>query len=266
MQIGTGETTYEWVDGWAQVPDTPAARDGWSHHGAVFTDDSEVIAFHQGEPKMLVFDRDGRLLRSWKTDLKDAHGMALAADDSGQYLWTADPGAKRQADLGYEYPDGPRTGQFVKWSLGGEKVMELVRPDISAYESGVYSPTSVTVFEERSGGNGDIWASDGYGESLIHRYNRDGEYLSTIDGTEGAAGHFDCPHCVWVDYRHGDRLSRVMHRLTGYGALSMSVHHGDNARARISARSRSIITLASRLSSLRSTNPGTLNAGCAVSS
>lgn len=204
MRIGTGDTTYEWVGGWARIPDTPSARDGWSHHGAVFTDDGEVIAFHQGEPTMTVFDRDGKLLRTWETDLNDAHGMALAADDSGQYLWTADPGAKRQANLGYEYPDGPRKGRFVKWSLDGKKVMELARPDISAYESGVFSPTSVTVFEERGGGNGDIWASDGYGESLIHRYNRDGEYLSTIDGTEGSAGHFDCPHCVWVDYRHDE--------------------------------------------------------------
>ncbi|NQW16067.1 MAG: hypothetical protein HQ478_01140 [Chloroflexi bacterium] len=204
VRIGTSAGEYEWADGWAKIPPTQSLTDGWSHHGVVVTDNDEVIAFHPGDPEMLVFDLDGNLLRSWSTDLKDAHGMALAKDSSGQYLWTSDPGAKRAPEIDYEYGAGPRAGKVVKWSLDGKDVLRLERPDHPAYKDGEYSPTSVTVFEEASDGNGDIWSSDGYGQSLIHRYDKSGNYLSTIDGTEGSGGRFDCPHGVWVDYRKSE--------------------------------------------------------------
>ena len=43
----------------------------------------------------------------------------------------------------------------------------------------------------------------GYGSSLVHRFRKDGKYLATINGTEGSAGKFACPHGIAFDYRHG---------------------------------------------------------------
>ncbi|NJL31657.1 MAG: hypothetical protein HC898_08515 [Phycisphaerales bacterium] len=57
--------------------------------------------------------------------------------------------------------------------------------------------------EERFGGNGDIWVTDGYGSSFIHRYNKTGGYQSSINGSEGSAGHFKCPHGVMFRHRSG---------------------------------------------------------------
>ncbi len=54
--------------------------------------------------------------------------------------------------------------------------------------------------ETRFGGNGDIWVADGYGSHLVHRYNAEGTYLMTLDGTEGA-GRFACPHGIAFDPR-----------------------------------------------------------------
>ncbi len=204
MRVGSGENTYEWIDSWAGIPETESATKGWAHHGVVVTEDSEVIAYHQGDPTVLVFDRDGRLTRSWETDLTESHGMALAKESSAEFLWIADPGAKRQADLGYEYTPGPRKGQVVKMALDGRTVMRLQRPDLGIYEEGTYSPTSVTVFQEQHGGNGDVWAADGYGESYVHRYDSSGNYIASINGEDGRAGAFNCPHSVWVDTRRAD--------------------------------------------------------------
>ena len=81
MRVGSGAHTYEWVDNWAKIPDTELAREGWAHHGIVATEAGEIIACHQGEAKILVFDKDGNLLRSWDSGLVDAHG--IAADDDG---------------------------------------------------------------------------------------------------------------------------------------------------------------------------------------
>ena len=126
MRVGSGENTYEWIDSWAGIPETESARKGWAHHGVVITEDSEVIAYHQGDPTVLVFDRDGYLRRSWETDLTESHGMALAKESSGEHLWIADPGAKRQADLGYEYGPGPRKGQVVKMALDELKAQNVI--------------------------------------------------------------------------------------------------------------------------------------------
>ena len=38
MQVGSGGNTYDWVDGWATLPETESARTGWAHHGIIVTD------------------------------------------------------------------------------------------------------------------------------------------------------------------------------------------------------------------------------------
>jgi hypothetical protein len=59
----------------------------------------------------------------------------------------------------------------------------------------------VTVFQQGQGGNDDIWIADGYGQNLVHRYSKEGDYLGSINGSEGTAGAFSCPHAVFVDTR-----------------------------------------------------------------
>ena len=55
--------------------------------------------------------------------------------------------------------------------------------------------------ESRFGGSGHIWLTDGYGSSAVHQYTADGEYITTVTGEEGPAGHFDTPHGLFIDRR-----------------------------------------------------------------
>ena len=64
MRIGSGPNTYEWLDNWAQVPNSEGARLGWAHHGLAITESGEVVAFHPSDPSVLVFGQDGKLKRS----------------------------------------------------------------------------------------------------------------------------------------------------------------------------------------------------------
>ena len=203
MRIGSGEHTYEWVDKWAKIPDTESARIGWAHHGVVVSESGDVIAFHQSDRTVLVFDKEGNLLRSWPSGLNEAHGMTLVKEDDSEYLWLADNGSKRDPRAGYEYGETGDLdpGRVVKMTLDGQTVMSLERPDLPVYRIGKYSPTFVSVDEERYGGGGDIWVADGYGQSYVHRYSNEGDYVSSINGEEGSAGRFNCPHAVFVDRR-----------------------------------------------------------------
>ncbi len=201
MRIGNGKHTYEWIENWAEIPGTDSARNGWAHHGAVVTEAGHVIASHPGEPKLLEFDPAGQLLRAWDTGLKENHGIVITKENGTEYLWIADNGRKRSKQLDYEYPPQPNPGRAIKMTLDGKTVMTIQQPDLPVYQKVTYMPTWVAVFEERHGGNGDIWIADGYGANCVYRYNRSGQMLGSINGAEGEAGLFNCPHSVWVDTR-----------------------------------------------------------------
>ncbi|MDE0824001.1 MAG: hypothetical protein OSB07_08555, partial [Dehalococcoidia bacterium] len=73
--------------------------------------------------------------------------------------------------------------------LEGNVLASLTRPNLDVYQEGMYSPTWVAVNEERHGGNGDVWVADGYGQSYVHRYDKSGNYISSINGErEGLVG------------------------------------------------------------------------------
>lgn len=186
--IGSGQHTYEWVENWARIPDSESARTGWAHPGIVASETGLMATFHQADPTVLLFDADGTLHGAWEADVSNGHGMALVKEGDAEYIWLADN----------------NTGAVIKTTLDGQTVMSINKPNLSIYKKGKYSPTSVTVFEERHGGNGDVWVSDGYGQYYVHRYTKSGEYLASINGEEGDTGRFDGSHGVAVDTRKSE--------------------------------------------------------------
>jgi hypothetical protein len=89
--------------------------------------------------------------------------------------------------------------------LDGEVVAELPQPPVDSGDStgpigGAYAPTATAVDEERLAGSGDVWVADGYGSSLVHRFDSSGRHVSVLSGEEGA-GRFDCPHALLLDRR-----------------------------------------------------------------
>ncbi len=181
MRIGQGEFTYEWIEHWARIPATESSLANGRTHGVVALDGGDVLVFNQAQPGILRFGSDGTLKNAWGDRFGGAHGMTLAQDPEGPVLWLTD-----------QY-----TAEVVKTTLDGRTLLVLQPPPLSVYSaSGRYVPTWVAVNEERFGGNGDVWVADGYGVNFIHRYAKSGAYISSINGTEGRAGAFNCPHGI----------------------------------------------------------------------
>ena len=200
MRVGRGDQVYDWIEKWGRIPDSNSARDGWAHHDIVVSKTGKVISFHQADPTVLIFDEEGNLEKSWNGTVENAHGMHIVKEGNTEYLWLADN----------------TTGKVVKTTLDGELVLGIERPDLKVYaEGGKYSPTGVAVNQEKDGGNGDVYVTDGYGSSYIHRYDKNGEYLSSINGEEGDAGRFATPHDVWVDTRKPDKELYIADRSNG---------------------------------------------------
>ena len=195
--------SFRWVDEWdKRKVRSPESLLGWAHPGMAITKEQKIVTCDSGESKILVFSVDGELVNSWEGNFVDAHGITVAQEEGQEVIWIADNGAKRESKNFYEYPPGfgSKSGRVFKCIFGGEEILELDFPKHSAYKENRYSPTSVAVDEIIQGGSGDIWVSDGYGANLVHRYSNDGEYKHTIDGSSGA-GHFNCPHGIFIDRR-----------------------------------------------------------------
>jgi hypothetical protein len=184
MYTGSGDYQYKWIEDWIKIPDSVSARENGRTHGVCVTSDGNVIIFNQADPCILLYNPDGRLINSWGNNFSGAHGMTLLSENGNDYLFLTD-----------QY-----SAEVSKRTLTGDVLMQIQKPSIPYYATGEYSPTWVAVFEETKGGNGDLWVVDGYGSGLVHRYDKAGNYISTITGEEGA-GRFNCPHALFFDYR-----------------------------------------------------------------
>ena len=199
MQVSAGEHKYNWHEKWAHIPDSESARTGWAHHDIVVSETGNVYSFHQADPTVLIFDEQGNLTGSWEATVQNAHGMSIVKEGDQEFLWLADN----------------LSSQVVKTTLDGQLVMSIEKPDLEVYREGKYSPTGTAVFEERIGGNGDIYVTDGYGSSYVHRYDRDGKYINSINGEEGEGGRLATPHGIWIDTRKSEPELYISDRSNG---------------------------------------------------
>jgi sugar lactone lactonase YvrE len=211
----TSLPAHRTIANWANLKAVPDADTSWAHSGLVVTAAGEVIGFHAGQ--LVAFDEHGDVARILRPGLTEGHGILLVNEHDIEYLWVTDPG--------FYFAPGPgggdeawgavfgagvyletRAPRVVKMTLDGEIVAELplpsTDPELFTGMMGQYCPCGAAVDEVRFGGSGDIWVADGYGSSLVHRFDRDGKHLLTLTGEEGG-GRFLCPHAVFIDRRAG---------------------------------------------------------------
>jgi hypothetical protein len=200
---------------WADLSAVPEAMSSWAHNGIVVTAAGELIAFHAGQ--LVTLDRTGHVLRSIRPGLTEGHGITLVREGNDEFLWVSDPGFVFQVGLdegdkawadvfGKGVDVESRPPRVVKMSLDGEILAELPvpprEPESPPGMMGDYCPCGTAVDEERFGGSGDIWVADGYGSSLVHRFDKQHKHHSTLTGEDGG-GRFLCPHAVFIDRRGG---------------------------------------------------------------
>src|SRR5262245_5525099 len=181
--LGAGRHRYEWVKGWAKLPDGVKLD---NMHGGLAVDAQGrvYIGARNSDRAVMVFDPEGQLITLWGDKLKGGvHGMMLRKEGSEEFLYLC-PGK------------GPH--EVIKTTLTGEVVLALPWPEsCGVYQSRAeYKPTNCAVAP-----NGDIYVGDGYGKFWIHHYNGRGEYLSSWGGPGAGPGQFAQPHGIWIDAR-----------------------------------------------------------------
>jgi DNA-binding beta-propeller fold protein YncE len=220
-----------------EVPNWPVLPHGVTFHnetaGIAVNSKDEVHIFNRGPVPMVVCDREGTYLRSWGAGEFDAaHSIFFDADDDmylvdrdGCFVQKRDPDGNVLLTIGTRgQPCEPHSGGCFNW------------------------PTDAVVHPR----TGEIFVSDGYNNSRIHRFAPDGTHILSWGEPGADPGQFQLPHglCVLDDDRvvvcdrenfrlqiftvNGEFLDLIwMHRpiaVRSHGGLLYVAESGPNAR------------------------------------
>jgi DNA-binding beta-propeller fold protein YncE len=156
--------------------------DGWKfgRASAVTTDSKgDVYVFHRGKKadSVVVFDSKGNYLRSWgRGFFGNPHGLRANKDDT---IWAVDNGNHQV----YKFT---REGKLLQtWGAKGQ-----TGTDDKTFDR----PTDIAFAR-----NGDFYVSDGYGNSRVVKFNKEGKYLLAWGKKGSRPGEFHIVHSVAVD-------------------------------------------------------------------
>src|SRR5262249_21377114 len=143
---------YELVPDWGRLPE------GWTYTqvaGVAVDSQDRVYVYNRGEHPMVVFDRDGKFLGSWgEGTLEHAHGLFITPEDT---LFLTD--RYRQ--------------QVLKFTTDGKLLLSIgTHGEASRGGKPFNHPTDAAVAP-----TGEIYVSDGYGNTRVHKFAADGTHL-----------------------------------------------------------------------------------------
>ncbi len=165
---------YRPIVGWAKLPKGIE----FGAVSAVATDSADrVFVFHRGKHPVLIFDRDGKFLSSWGDgQINSAHGLRIDANDN---VWITDVA----------------NHQVYKFDATGKLLLTLgEKGQRGAGTNRFNKPTDVAVTPA-----GDFYVADGYGNSRVLKFSKEGKLLKQWGKSGSGAGEFDLPHAVCLD-------------------------------------------------------------------
>ena len=137
---------------------------------------------------ILVFDKAGNFLRSFGEDTftARAHGISVSPDG---FVYCVD-------DSQHAVHKFTTEGKLV-WTLG-----EVGKPAPKWSGTPFNRPTHAAVSPK----SGDIFVSDGYGNSMVHRFSPEGRLITSWGGVGCEPGEFQHPHAIVVVEQPEDRV------------------------------------------------------------
>jgi DNA-binding beta-propeller fold protein YncE len=141
-----------------------------------------VYVIQRKVPPILCFDASGKFLRSWGTsliaredDMVGAHGIRVDRDD---FVWITD----RERHLVRKFD---ASGQLLL-TLGTER-------SPGTGENQFNRPADIAF-----GPAGEVYVADGYGNSRVMKFDRNGKFMKTWGDKGTGPGQFDLPHTIVV--------------------------------------------------------------------
>ena len=192
---GNGAWTYEVVSGWGALP---ADTSFGGTHGAIAQDKAgHIYVSTQSRTGVLVYSSDGHLVRTIATQYPEVHSMVYAEEDGTEYFYTTvQKGTARENWL------------FVKMKTDGTPVLKITAPP----QAGFKAPNEWRITAALPAPDGSIFIANGYGDSRIFHFDREGNYLRSYSGKGSEPGLLDCSHGLTLDTRYDQPLLLICDR------------------------------------------------------
>ena len=176
--LGEGDFRYE-VSGrnWGNLPEKWVFKEAT----AVDVDSKDnIYVFNRGTCPMIVFDREGNIVRTWGEGVfKNPHGVTIAPDDT---VFCVDNG----------------DSTVRKFTAEGKLLMTLGTPNQpSPKMSG--KPFSVPAHVGVDRRTGEFYVADGYSKARVHKYTPDGKLLFSWGESGTGEGQFNIVHNIAID-------------------------------------------------------------------
>ena len=205
--VGEGEHQFEVVHNWPQLPDQYTWQ---TTHNVAVDKGGNVYVIHEGRadlkdhPSIFVFDSDGKFVRAFGSQFQGGgHGIEIREEGGEEFLYVC----------AYQM-----IKSFAKLTLKGETVWQQYAP----MQSEVYAAAEDTQRTGKWGrdrfmptnfaflDDGGFLLVDGYGAFVVHRFDKEGKWLSHFGAPGGGEGKFNTPHGIWIDKRPGRQPSIVV--------------------------------------------------------
>jgi hypothetical protein len=192
---GNGEWTYEAVPGWGVMP---SGTSFGGTHGAVAEDKAgHIYVSTQSTTGVLVYAGDGRLIKTIASAFPEIHSMVHADERGEEFLYsTVQKGIPAENWL------------FVKLRIDGTVVLKITAPP----EAGFKSPNEWRLTAAVPAPDGSIFIANGYGDSRIFRFDKNGNYKGSFAEKGKLEGQLDCSHGLTLDLRYEQPLLLVCDR------------------------------------------------------
>jgi len=183
VQTGQGDLKYTTVPGWGKIPGNDYI--GSTHGGIVVDKTGKVYVSTDGKNNLVVYSEDGKFIKSFGPETRRIHGMNIAEENGVEHIYAA------------------AMGKVHKISLDGKIVMSI---DGSKQEGHKWKKATAVAVAP----NGDIFIADGYGSSIIFKYDKTGKFIKQIGGKGKKDGQFVTSHGLAVDNRNPEKPMLVV--------------------------------------------------------
>jgi len=218
VRVGSGDSTYELVESWGQLP--AGMKYGFGCGVIVDSKDRVYVTSRSTSPCVAIFAPDGQLLETWSNDFADKVGYSIdQVKDTAHCLYWSKEGKDEFIYFTENVStnkEGPKLGKRVyKTDLRGKILYVIGNVEKEGSTSQKFdwtNPTDVAV-----AANGDIYVVDGYGSQRVSRFDKSFKHIKTIGEHGKEHGQFNTCHGIWINTlksepevfiadRHNDRI------------------------------------------------------------
>lgn len=176
------------VPNWLKLPEGRASLGNMHGDIAVSANGDVYVSVQDPQASLQVYGPDGKFLRNVPNAPADLHGFVIRKQTDGEFIYGA----------------SLRGQTVVKMALDGRVALTI--------QAATAVPERFKARNARSGQvamlltgldvapNGDLYVTDGYASDYIHRFDRDGKYVTSFGGKE-APYSFNTLHKLAIDTR-----------------------------------------------------------------